>query len=60
MIPAMGLMNSGQWFAIQCHVTGDLCGFPAAKLAVMDPQLQASLNLVNFTIGMPNQQPMQY
>eukprot|EP00703_Trepomonas_sp_PC1_P000379 JAP96227.1 Beta adaptin [Trepomonas sp. PC1] len=60
MIPAMGMMNQGQWYSVQCRISQELCGFPAQKLGQMDPQLQATLNLLNFTIGMPNQQPMQY
>lgn len=50
MIPAMGLMNGGQWAMMQLAVTQQTCGFPVQQLTVADPQLKNGLNSLIFGI----------
>ncbi|CAL6019711.1 Beta_adaptin [Hexamita inflata] len=60
VVPAMGLLNGGQYYAVMLGVTQEPCNFPAQKMGQLDQQLASGMNIITFSIQIPNGQMMQY
>lgn len=60
MIPAMGIYNGGEWYALQLAVEQTHCNFPAQRMGSADPNLQMGMNMITFGIQVPNGPLFQY
>lgn len=59
-IPALGLMNSGNWFLVPLGVNSEVANFPPAKMSALDDNCENGFNVITFEINTADRSAAYY